>query len=164
MTLPRLWTIGHSNHPAERLLELLEGQGIARVVDVRRAPFSRRHPQHGREALRESLEGRGIAYCWEGEALGGKVDWERHRQSPAFRAGLERLRALAGEAPTAILCAEENPQQCHRLGLVGAAWLERFGGKLLHIRGSGRVEAEAPPAQLGLFGAGENTLSDKKSP
>ena len=151
MTPPRLWTIGHSNHPAEKLADLLDGQGIARVVDVRRVPYSRRHPQHGQEALQSSLAKRGIAYRWEGEALGGKVDWEEHRKTPAFAEGLERLRALAGEAPTAILCAEENPKDCHRLGLVGAAWMERFGGSLLHIRGNGRVEAQAPPAQLGLF-------------
>lgn len=146
-----LWTIGHSNHPAGRLADLLDGQGIACVVDVRRVPFSRRHPQHSQAVMRESLEKRGIAYRWEGGALGGKVDWESLRKTPAFAEGLERLRAQAEKAPTAILCAEENPQQCHRLGLVGAAWMERFGGRLLHIRGNGRVEAEVPPAQLGLF-------------
>lgn len=152
MTAPRLWTIGHSNHPAEKLADLLDGQGIACVVDVRRVPFSRRHPQHSQEAMQSSLAKRGIAYRWEGEALGGKVDWESQRRSPAFQAGLERLKEQAGKAPTAILCAEENPQQCHRLGLVGAAWMGRFGGGLLHIRGNGRVEAQEPPAQMGLFG------------
>ncbi|MBI3128705.1 MAG: DUF488 domain-containing protein [Candidatus Tectomicrobia bacterium] len=149
----RLWTIGHSNHPAERLADLLDGQGVACVVDVRRVPYSRRHPQHGREAMQSALARRGIAYRWEGEALGGKVDWERQRGSPEFAGGLERLKAQAEKEPTAILCAEEDPKKCHRLGLVGAAWMERFGGGLLHIRGNGRVEAEEPPAQLGLFGS-----------
>lgn len=163
----RLWTIGHSSHTAERLAELLVGQGIACVVDVRSVPYSRRHPQHRREAMAEFLSGRGIAYVWEGETLGGrpdlakrsnlcgpsgKPDWGKVRTSEVFQEALDRLQKRAAEAPTAILCAEENPRDCHRLHLVAAAWVERFRGKVLHIRGNGKVEAEGPPAQMGLFG------------
>ena len=65
-------TIGHSNHPIERFVALLKAAGIARLVDVRSMPWSRRFPQFGRERLARSLAEAGIAYAWEGEALGGK--------------------------------------------------------------------------------------------
>ncbi len=150
---PRLWTVGHSRHAIDRLIELLEGQGIACLVDVRRIPFSRRHPQHNKEALGEALARRGIEYVWEGEALGGKRDWGEVRASPAFGEALGRLKERARAAPTAILCAEEDPRRCHRLHLVSAAWAERWGEEIFHIRGDGRVErhGEVVP-QPGLFG------------
>ena len=38
----------------------------------------------------------------------------RRAQAPDFRAGVERLISIAGAAPTAILCSEEDPRRCHR--------------------------------------------------
>jgi len=38
---PALYTIGHSNHPAEVFLALLRRHGIGRVLDVRSRPYSR---------------------------------------------------------------------------------------------------------------------------
>ncbi|MEE9275011.1 MAG: DUF488 domain-containing protein, partial [bacterium] len=171
---PLLWTIGHSRHTAARLLDLLEGQGVSRLIDVRSVPYSRRHPQHNRERLAAALEGRGIAYHWEGEALGGRPDkagradlcgpdgapdWGKVRAEPEFREALARLRRHAEERPSAILCAEEDPRRCHRLHLVSAAWAEEVGEEIFHIRGNGRVETQkevAPPLaddpQLALFG------------
>ena len=32
----RVWTVGHSNHSIERLLEILKAHGIERILDVRR--------------------------------------------------------------------------------------------------------------------------------
>ncbi len=164
---PCLWTVGHSRHSAEELIALLEGQGIACVVDVRSAPFSRRNPQHNKAALSGSLAARGIGYAWEGEALGGRPDlsaqpalcdeagnpdWKKVRESPAFQEALERVYERAREGPTAVLCAEENPRSCHRLHLISAAWAERFGEDILHIRGGGRVETQKEAApQPGLF-------------
>ncbi len=64
-------TIGHSNHPIERFVELLKTGGVQLLVDVRSMPYSRRFPQFGRERLAKSLAEAGIDYRWEGEALGG---------------------------------------------------------------------------------------------
>ena len=65
-------TIGHSNHPIERFVGLLQAAGIALLVDVRSMPYSRRFPQFGKERLAKSLAAAGIAYVHEGAALGGK--------------------------------------------------------------------------------------------
>lgn len=150
---PRLWTIGHSAHSAEYLIELLEGQGIARVVDVRSVPYSRRHPQHGRERMEAILAARGIDYRWAGEALGGRQDHDEARAGEPFRKALAHLARLAEEMPTAILCAEEDPRRCHRLHLVCAGWAARYGDRIYHIRKGGRVESHREVAGQGeLFG------------
>ena len=46
-------TIGHSNHPIGRFVDLLKAGGVEAVVDVRSTPYSRRFPQFGRERLAE---------------------------------------------------------------------------------------------------------------
>lgn len=153
-----LWTIGHSNHSTEKFLDLLSRHGIACVVDVRSIPCSRRNPQFNRESISKSLLSRDIAYVWEGEALGGKrdprinpelfdtkgrIDWMRVRRDKSFILAMERLRAQVEKEPSAVLCAEENPRNCHRLHLISAAWAESCDENISHIRGDGRVETHA---------------------
>ena len=153
-----LWTIGHSNHSEEKFLGLLSRHGIACVVDVRSIPYSRRNPQFNRESISKSLLSRDIIYVWEGEALGGKrdfrqdpeffdpqgrIDWKKVKRDESFIHALERLRTRVGKEPTAVLCAEENPRNCHRLHLVSAAWAESCDENISHIRGDGRVETHA---------------------
>ena len=154
----RLWTIGHSNHSAEKFLDLLSRHNIACVVDVRSIPYSRRNPQFNREGMSQNLSSRNIAYVWEGKALGGKrdfrqnpeffdlqgsIDWKKVRSSEDFVRAMERLRLQVEKESTAVLCAEENPRNCHRLHLVSAAWAEGCGENISHIRGDGRVETHA---------------------
>jgi len=50
-----IWTIGHSTHPFEELLALLDGYGIEAVADVRRFPGLRRQPQFARNAPEQTL-------------------------------------------------------------------------------------------------------------
>ncbi len=150
-----LWTIGHSNHSAEKFLNLLSHHGIACVVDVRSIPYSRRNPQFNRERMSQNLSSQNIAYVWEGEALGGKrdprvnpelfdtkgyIDWMKVRGREDFILAMERLRTQVGKEPTAVLCAEENPRNCHRLHLISAAWAASCDENISHIRGDGRVE------------------------
>jgi hypothetical protein len=44
---PRLYTVGHGTATQEEFTGLLRGAGIKRLVDVRTAPGSRRHPLPG---------------------------------------------------------------------------------------------------------------------
>lgn len=153
-----LWTIGHSNHSAEKFLDLLSRHGIACVVDVRSIPYSRRNPQFNRERMSRSLSSRDIKYIWEGEVLGGKrdirqnpeffgtegrIDWMKVRSREDFIRAMERLKVQVGKEPTAVLCAEENPRNCHRLHLISTAWAESCDENISHIRGDGRVETHA---------------------
>ncbi len=138
-----IWTIGHSNHSIERFLELLAGQAIGLVADVRRFPASRAHPHFHAEALAASLAGAGIGYRhfpelggrrnkrspdspntgWRVEAFNAYAD---HLQSAEAQGALAELVQVAGETPTAFMCAEALPWQCHRRviadALLAAGW------------------------------------------
>ena len=159
-------TIGHSNHSIERFIDLLRQHGIATLVDVRSRPYSRWAPQFQKNALARSLTAGGITYVFLGQALGGRpegeefydaeghVDYEHRARARDFRGGIDELVGFACQATTAILCAEEDPSQCHRRLLVTPA-LQQKDATVLHIRGDGRVQPEdelsGQKAQLPLF-------------
>ena len=65
-TRPPVFTIGHSNHPAEVFLGLLRRHGIEAVVDVRSSPHSRFNPQFNRKALQAALTEAGVGYVVHG--------------------------------------------------------------------------------------------------
>ncbi|RQP04006.1 MAG: DUF488 family protein, partial [Paracoccus sp. BP8] len=52
---PRVLTVGHSTHPIDEFISLLQGPGVTDLVDVRTLAGSRRNPQFNEEALRPSL-------------------------------------------------------------------------------------------------------------
>ncbi len=149
MTLT-VYTIGHSNRSLEELLQLLQGHGIQRVADVRSYPGSRRNPQFNAQSLAVSLPAAGIEYlpC---KALGGRrtpqkeasanLGWRNpafrayadYVQTPAFEEALVGLITQVAEKPTALMCAEALPWQCHR-SLVADALVAR-GARVLDIMG-----------------------------
>ena len=141
VALPRvkrkLWTIGHSNHPIGRFIELLRQNEIDAVADTRSQPYSRHAPQFNQAALSANLAAAEIRYVYLGAELGGKPP-----RPDRFPFGLVRLLKGAVDHRIAILCAEENPLQCHRWNLITPA-LEKHGLQVTHIRGDGRVESGA---------------------
>ena len=149
-----LFTIGHSTHHIEVFLRLLERQGIARLVDVRAIPASRRHPQFGRDVLRQQLVARGIEYLHASE-LGGlrtplpgssNTGWQQagfrgfadYMQTAPFVEALQGLMGLAGESATAIMCAEARWWECHRRLIADAASVR--GVDVRHITSAGSIE------------------------
>jgi len=168
----RLYTIGHSNHTTDRLLELLAQHGIQVVVDVRSAPYSRFASQFNRESIEPAITHVNLRYLFMGEELGGRqlgrivslaerlAAYDQVAGNPAFRQGIARLLRGAERYAIGLLCAEEDPTECHRRVWVARALRER-GAEVQHIRGDGRLDADAalrrlePPAgqQLGLFDA-----------
>ncbi len=46
-----VYTIGHSNHPPEKLLELLKSNNVEMVVDVRSSPYSGYATHFNKESL-----------------------------------------------------------------------------------------------------------------
>jgi uncharacterized protein (DUF488 family) len=152
-------TVGHGALPREAFAEIALAAGVARVVDVRRAPASRRHPQFGREAMAAWLPAAGIAYRWERD-LGG---WRRpehdspdvalrhpsfrgyagHMRSAAFRAALDGVLVDAAQAPTAVMCSEALWWQCHRRLIADACALTR-GVPVLHLFHDGRLVPHVP--------------------
>jgi uncharacterized protein (DUF488 family) len=155
----RLLTLGHGTATAEELVGLLDGAGAERLVDVRTAPGSRRHPQFRRETMAGWLAEAGVAYRWEPDlggfrrpepdsvnqvlrhpAFRGYADYMRR---PRFWAALDRLLAEAATAPTTAMCSETLWWRCHRRLLADAAVLVR-GAEVLHLDHRGGQEPHRP--------------------
>ncbi len=169
-----IYTIGHSNLPIERFVEMLVDNGVRTLLDVRSAPYTQYTPHFNREALARTLEAHGIAYAFAGEYLGGRpkdptcyrggvvpdgsvkgnyleaVDYGEVMKRPWFQKGIARLVEIAQEQRTAIMCSEEDPSQCHRQHLV-AQTLLGMGIAVRHIRSRGVEDAVTQPSQMSLF-------------
>jgi uncharacterized protein (DUF488 family) len=111
-----IYTLGHSDRSAEAFLALLKKAEVSHVVDVRSAPWSRRHPWHAKPELEASCRAAGLDYTWLGPQLGGlrEEGYALHQRSDSYREGLETLVALAKNSRVAIVCAEREPGHCHR--------------------------------------------------
>jgi hypothetical protein len=149
---PRLFSIGHSNHDLGRLVTLLESANITAVADVRSSPFSQRLPHFSRPELEAALQQHGIGYIFLGDQLGGRplheelydvegrVDYERVRVMDWFQRGLDRLLQDAEHRVLAMMCAEEDPLDCHRGLMIAPALVER-GIETSHLHGDGSIES-----------------------
>lgn len=147
-----IYTVGHSNHPIERFLALLERPGITLLADVRSSPYSRFNPQFRRDELAAALGRSGIEYLFLGEELGarskdracyddaGRVSYRKLAETELFRRGIERLLAAARAHTVTIMCAEKDPLDCHRTILV-ARELEARGESVAHILPGGGIES-----------------------
>ena len=152
----QLFTIGHSTRSLEDLLRLLRVYQIACLADVRTIPRSRHTPQFNREALKVDLSKAALRYVhlprlgglrkssgklspnsgWRHAGFRGFADY---MQTDEFARSLDELWSLAGQAPTAIMCAEALYWRCHR-SLIADAFTVR-GGIVSHILSDQRVEA-----------------------
>ena len=155
-----IFTVGHSNHPAETLFGLLAQHSVRTLADVRAIPGSRRHPQFGSEALAGGCAAHGIAYRWM-PGLGGRrrshvassphLAWQvaafrayaDYMETPEFAAALAELKDAARAAPTVFMCAEALWWQCHRRLIADR--LVADGWSVRHIDGRGGTSAHALP-------------------
>jgi uncharacterized protein (DUF488 family) len=151
----QLFTIGHSTRSLEDLLRPLRVYQIACLADVRTVPRSRHTPQFNRETLKVDLPKAALRYVhlprlgglrknsgtlspnsgWRNAGFRGFADY---MQTDEFARGLDELWSLAGQAPTAIMCAEALYWRCHR-SLIADAFTVR-GGTVSHILSDQRVE------------------------
>src|SRR4029077_17450103 len=148
-----LFTIGHSNLEIDDFLAVLAAHGVRILCDVRSRPASFRFPQFNREPLESVLAPAGIRYEFLGETLGGRpadprvyhedglVDYAARRRALDFIAGLERALAISSAGVAVLMCAEEDPLQCHRFLMICPALLER-GVTPVHIRRGGALESQ----------------------
>jgi len=169
-----VFTVGHSNHSAEKFAVLLRRHGIEVLVDIRSRPYSKHAPQFNATVIEATLSGNGIRYLLLGTELGGRpeeetfydakgrVDYTLVERSQPFLDGISRLEQEIRARTVALLCSEEDPTRCHRRLLVGWA-LEERGFVLRHIRGDGsiHIEAEMDGGQPVLFP--ETEVSPRKS-
>jgi uncharacterized protein (DUF488 family) len=152
-----LFSIGHSNIPAERFIGLLRHAGVNAIADVRSTPFSRRFPWFSSKNLATTLAQHGIAYLAYGEALGGRprgaalyrdgvADYEAMARQRDFHIALDRLTAEGPQRCVCLMCAEREPLDCHRCLLVARSFAER-GLTIGHILHDGTVEPHSAMEQ-----------------
>jgi uncharacterized protein (DUF488 family) len=149
-----LYSVGHGARSADEFVAILQAAGVRRVVDVRTAPGSKRHPQFGRAELEKTLGRAGIEYEWRKE-LGG---WRRprpdsphvalrsaafrgyadHMQGGEFEDALRWLMDRAADGSTAFMCAESLWWRCHRRMIADA--LVARGAEVMHLGDRGRKD------------------------
>jgi len=131
----RIFTIGYEAATMAEFIASLKDAGVERVIDVRALPLSRR-PGFSKSPLRAALTEAGIDYVHlkalgtpaDGRAAaraGRQEDLERIYSAqldlPEAIVAAEQMRELAIEKPSALLCYEREPAQCHRSLLLAAA-------------------------------------------
>ena len=134
----RIFTIGYEKATQDELIAALRKAGVAQVIDVRAVPLSRK-PGFSKNVLAAGLAEAGIGYVHlkalgtppAGREAARKGKWDEMNRiyaeqldTPEAGAEAARMVALAGEQPSALLCFERDPAQCHRTPLREAVMPE----------------------------------------
>lgn len=140
-----IYTIGHSNYPIEKLIDMLRKYDINTVVDIRGIPYSKYNIQYNKEVIAETLEEAGFIYIYMAKEFAanrenkisynkeGYSDFEKVAAEKDFLNGIERLKAGCRKGyRIALLGAMQDPIRCHRSILVGRS-LSKHGFNVKHI-------------------------------
>lgn len=145
------YTIGHGNHDIQNFLKLLQQARITTLIDVRAQPRSQHNPHFNEENLRKALSVHTMNYHWAGRQLGGRRSvhpnsphlalaesrrgFADYMQSDQFAKAATQLVSLARREIVAVMCAEADPQHCHRALL--ADYLHLQGHRIIHLLADG---------------------------
>jgi len=140
-----IYTIGHSNYPVEKLIEMLKHYNINTVVDIRGTPYSKYNVQYNKETIANTLKEEGFLYIYMAKEFAaqreskssynkeGYSDFEKVIIEKEFLKGIERLKVGCEKGYNiALLGAMQDPLRCHRSILVGRA-LREHGFNVKHI-------------------------------
>lgn len=138
--MPKIFTIGYEQATQAQVIGALKAAGVTLVIDVRAVAASRR-AGFSKSILAASLKDEGLDYLHL-KALGtpkagreaaragrtGEMHdiFEAHLAEPEAAVALADAADLAGQRPSALLCYEADPAQCHRRILTDR--LAREGG------------------------------------
>ncbi len=140
------YTIGYGNYPFDHFITFLQNIEIDLLIDVRSSPYSRFNPHFNRGTLEKSLNLNDIGYRYLGDKIGGRysdpkllfpdgtVDYRKVRATQQFQDGInEVLSIISGGKMTVLMCAEKEPEKCHRFALISRD-LQARGIRIIHIR------------------------------
>ena len=147
-----IWTIGHSTHTLEELVDMLQSFKIKVLADIRSYPGSKRLPHFNKANLEIALPKAGIEYIhminlggrrklkpdsvnteWEHPAFRGYADY---METGDFQNAIIELEKIAIKERTAYMCSEAVWWRCHR-SLV-SDYLKVRGWTVLLIMGKGK--------------------------
>lgn len=127
-----IFTIGYQATTMGAFLTALRDAGVEQVIDVRALPLSRR-PGFSKNSLAATLKDAGIGYVHlkalgtpkPGRDAAKKGDWQTMEtiyacqlELPEAQAEAAKMRDLAAEKPSALLCFERDAHHCHRTMLL----------------------------------------------
>lgn len=157
---PIIYTIGHSTRTIDQFLALLQAHRVDNLVDVRTIPKSRHNPQFSQADLAKALSNFGMRYehlpllgglrharkdsiniGWDNLSFRGFADY---MQTEEFDRGLERLKAIAQERTTAIMCAEAVPWRCHRSLIADALTKQKWQVRHIQSKKTARIHTITP--------------------
>ena len=130
----RIFTIGYEQTTIPELIAALQAAGVERVADIRAVAASRR-PGFSKTALAGALHEAGIPYEHlralgtpkegrDAAKRGDRATLERvyadQLELPEAQAAAAALLDRVAAQPTALLCYEREPKDCHRSMLIAA--------------------------------------------
>jgi uncharacterized protein (DUF488 family) len=139
-----IYTIGYGNIPNEVLVDLLKKYKIAILVDIRSRPYSKHRPEYRKNILEGLIAKAGMQYLYLGDKLGGmpengkffdkhgSVDYELLSEDQNYLDGINQIMELSQKQDICLMCAEADPQRCHRSFLVSET-LWKYETESLHI-------------------------------
>jgi len=146
MTGAALYTIGYEKARLPDVIATLAEAGVKILLDVRDRPISRR-PGFSKRQLAAAVEEAGLRYVHlaalgtppEGRAANRRRDWDRFWQIVADKLAtgeaqrdLDEAAAIAGAAPSCLLCYEADWHICHRRR-IAELLAERDGFAICHL-------------------------------
>jgi uncharacterized protein (DUF488 family) len=143
----KIWTIGHSTHPFEVFVAMLQSFKIEVVADIRSFPGSRKFPQYNKEILQSTLPENSVEYlhilklggrrkvfpdskniAWRHAAFRGYADY---METADFKTGIKELEEIALRKRVAYMCSEAVWWRCHRS--MVSDYLKVNGWEVMHI-------------------------------
>jgi uncharacterized protein (DUF488 family) len=130
----RIFTIGYEGSTQADVIAALATAGVKLVIDVRAVPLSRK-PGFSKNALKAGLAEAGVGYVHlkelgtppAGREAARKGRWSDleaiyagQLELPEAMAQSAEMLVLANERPSALLCFERQPSECHRSLLLAA--------------------------------------------
>jgi len=147
------FTIGHGNYPIDQFITFLQSVSIDLIIDVRSSPYSRFNPHFNREKLEKFLIKNNVDYRFMGDNIGGRysnpnllfpdgtVNYRKVQETEKFQEGInEVLSIISSGKKIALMCAEKEPERCHRFALISPV-LQANGISVIHIRPEGKLQA-----------------------
>ncbi|MGM0405356.1 MAG: DUF488 family protein [Thermoplasmatota archaeon] len=129
--MKKIYTIGYQGRTIAEFLKLLKKYEIDHLVDVRSYPTSKMQ-DFSKKNLKDTLFKKSFMYKHL-PGLGGLGDevYKKTMLSDRWKSSYEKLKDLAKDGTTAMMCLEKDPSQCHRRFISDR--LKKEGWEVVHI-------------------------------
>ena len=168
-----IYTLGHSNYPFDKFIEILKKYNINCVVDIRAIPYSKYNTQYNKKFFQSNLKKLGYTYIYMADEFGAKrktrisyndegyADFDKVILEDDFKRGIERIKmGCSKNYKIVILGAMQEPIRCPRAILLGKELIkEGFDVKHIMHEGNLKTQEELEEQLLEKYFEGRNQLT-----